>query len=87
MKKIIISIICMILLISNNIVYALSNETEPENTKPIVTKITNYDILTTGTIVALNDHDAFNKFVENKKMIYIAGYNDDDTADARVVTG
>ena len=85
MKKIIISIICMILLISNKIVYALSNETEPENTKPIVTKITNYDILTTGTIVALNDHDAFNKFVENKKMIYIAGYNDDDTADARVV--
>ena len=57
MKKIIISIICMILLISNNIVYALSNETEPENTKPIVTKITNYDILTTGTIVALNDDD------------------------------
>lgn len=85
MKKIITFIICIILLISNNMVYALNNETEPENTKPIVNKITSYDILTTGIIVALNDHDAFNDFVENKNKVYIAGYNDDDTADARVI--
>lgn len=61
MKKIITFIICIILLISNNMVYALNNETEPENTKPIVNKITSYDILTTGIIVALNDHDAFDR--------------------------